>query len=95
MWRLLLLMLLSFLIGLFYSFIIQKFIRSKIIILLPSIAAVIWFIYTYINFLPRQPVGFEDLALVIIALILIPLIVGNLLGWIYFTKKNKNKFDYF
>lgn len=95
MWRLLLLMLLSFLIGLFYSFIIQRFTRSKIVKLLPSIAAVIWFIYTYITFLPRQPVGFEDLALVIIALILIPLIVGNILGIIYFSRKNKNRFGGF
>lgn len=58
MFRLLLLLSGIFLIGFFYSYIIQKFFKSKTITFIPSLIGAIWFAYSLITLNTKNTTGF-------------------------------------
>lgn len=87
--RIILMLLVLFLIGFLYSFIIQRLTKSKIIMLIPSMLGVIMLIYNTITSNPNDSDGLEAIRIVIKEFIISTIIVGNISGLIFFTLRKK------
>lgn len=85
--RLILMILILFVIGFFYSFIVQRFSKSKIIMLIPSILGIILLIYNTITSNLNNSSGLEAIEIVIKELIIFTIIVGNISGFFFYSRK--------
>lgn len=89
--RFILIILVALAIGIFYSYIINKFSNHKILLFIPTIIGTLWFIYIFTLYTPKQAGGFEDLAIVIVAMMVFALMVGNIVSSLLIVYKGRNK----
>ncbi len=87
--RIILLFSIIILVGIGYSFIYNKFFQNKILLFLPTILGVLWFIYIFTLYTPKPNEGFGDLAIVIYAMMVFAIMVGNVLFSLYLIYKSK------
>lgn len=85
--RIIFMLIILLLIGFFSSFMIQKFTKLKIIILIPSILGVLFLIYTKFTSNPVDSDGLEGLRILIKEFIVTAIIIGNVSGLFFFTFK--------
>lgn len=93
MGRFAIILLSSLALGALYSYIVQKITKNKLILFLPTALGALWFLYIFTLYTPKQTEGFGDLAIVIIAMIVFALIVGNIVSniIIILNKKDNHK----
>ncbi|MDR7870691.1 MAG: hypothetical protein RIN55_07540 [Tissierellaceae bacterium] len=89
--RFVLILLLALTFGILYSYVITKFSNHKTLLFLPTILGALWFIYIFTLYTPNQTEGFKDLAIVIVAMIVFALMVGNIVSSLLIIYKGKNK----
>lgn len=77
-------------IGILYTYIANKFFKSKLLLFLPTILGVLWFIYIFTLYTPNASEGFGDLAIVIYAMMVFAMMIGNVLFSLYLIYKKKN-----
>jgi hypothetical protein len=87
--RLILFLFILFFIGFFYSFIVQRFTKSRIIMLIPTILGIILIIYNSTTSNPSESSGLEALNIFIKELIITTIIIGNISGLIFFILHRK------
>lgn len=88
MYKLALVLLIGFLIGLIYSLIMKRFFIRKLIIFFPSIAGILWIIYSVITFNSHSNEGFYDIAVFLMRIIISSLMLGNIVGGLVFKNRN-------
>lgn len=74
--------------GALYSYIAGKFTTNKLILYLPSYIGIALIIYIFVSYNPG--IGFEDLAKVISAMLVLPVIIGNTVTGIFLNRKKKS-----
>lgn len=89
--RFILILLVALTFGILYSHLITKFSNHKIMLFLPTILGTLWFIYIFTLYTPKQTEGFGDLAIVIVAVIVFALMVGNIISSLFIIYKGRDK----
>lgn len=89
MFQLLFVMFILFLLILVYTYIIIQFTRSKIILFLPTIVGVLWYLLQLREYLTTTREGFDELAIYFSTMFLIVIIFSNLISNLIFLKKVK------
>lgn len=89
--RFILILLVALTIGILYSYIISKFSNHKILLFLPTILGTLWFIYIITLYRSKQMEGFEELAIIIVEMIVFVLMVGNIVSSLFIIYKDRNK----
>lgn len=82
----------AFLIAALYSYIVNKFSKSRILLFLPSILGVLLFLANLISDSINPPEGLAGLAIVIVGMLVVSVLLGNLLfglALIYKDKKDR------
>lgn len=77
--------------GILYSFLVNKFFSSKLLLFFPSIIGLLWFVYIFTLFIPKSTEGFGDLAIVIYSMMIFSFMLGNILSSIYMIYKQNKK----
>ncbi len=91
MQQILFIILICFIIVTLYSYLIDKFIRNKFLLFLPTIMSIIWFGYTLIDYLLHPLEGFGDLAIVVVGIITVTIIIANVVSSLIVIKKDKKE----
>ena len=89
--RFLIVILVGFLVGGAFSFLMGRFFRNKVILFLPTILSFTWLIYTMITFEKNNVGGFYDLAIFLSGIIIFSVAIGNIISNIVFNRKKKHK----
>lgn len=77
--------------GILYSFLSNKFFNSKLILFLPTILGLLWFVYIFTLYKLPSTEGFGDLAIVIYSMMIFSFMLGNVLSSIYMIYKQNKK----
>lgn len=89
MLRIILMLLILFLAGFFYSLFTEMFSRSQFVMLLPVIAGILFIIYTRITSNPNDSGGLEAIRILIKEFVSSAIIGGNISGFLFFTLRKK------
>lgn len=90
MTRFVLVLLVCVAIGILYSWLINRFTSNKPLFFIPTIIGAFWFLYIFTLYKPNANEGFEGLIIVIYAMMVLSLMVGNIISSIYFIYKKRN-----
>ena len=90
MFQLILLLLIPFLLAFLYSYLISRYSKNKILLFLPAILGGGWFLYLFTVYNPEESVGLAGIAVIIYALSVLGVILGNTIASLYFIF-NKSK----
>lgn len=87
MGRIILIIVILFFIGLFYSFFIHRYTKSKILMLLPTVIGVLLLVYIRFTINPNKSIGLESVEAIrtlIKEFIVSALMIGNITGLMFF-----------
>jgi hypothetical protein len=89
MLRIILILLILFLAGFFYSLFAKMFSRLKFIMLLPTILGILFIMYTGITSNPNDSGGLEAIRILIKEFVSSTIITGNISGFLFFILGKK------
>lgn len=91
MFQILIMMLVCFLMTLTYTAVAGKFTKRKIILFLPTVIVLVWFLSTLYWYFTKTTEGFEDLTIYLVAIFAIVIITTNIFSSLIFLKGNKKR----
>ena len=85
-----LILLVSLAFGILYSYLVNKLSKRKLLFL-PTILGTLWFIYIFTLYTLKQTEGFDNLAIVILAMMVFTVTIGNIVSSLFIIYRNRKK----